>query len=237
MSRRSAILALLCTLLLGSAFWLPGPAAGSPQNTSVLGRQDQARGQTTTNANPALDACALLKPGDGTAVLDEPLQQLKPTAQAAGNMNMSQCLFVTRDPAKSASIAVATPASADSGARSLRAFWRSQFHSPPKQEEERRPASHKTPAESAFSSSREARETGPPSESEAEEDARKPRPVPALGEEAFWVGNPVSGALYVLQGNLFLRISVGGVPKESTRIAKSKSLASAILRRLHSHHP
>jgi len=52
-----------------------------------------------------------------------------------------------------------------------------------------------------------------------------------------WVGNPVSGALYVLQGNLFLRISVGGVPKESTRIAKSKSLASAILRRLHSHHP
>ncbi len=216
MSRRSAILALLCTLLLGSAFWLPGPAAGSPQNTSVLGRQDQARGQTTTNANPALDACALLKPGDGTAVLDEPLQQ---------------------HPAKSASIAVATPASADSGARSLRAFWRSQFHSPPKQEEERRPASHKTPAESAFSSSREARETGPPSESEAEEDARKPRPVPALGEEAFWVGNPVSGALYVLQGNLFLRISVGGVPKESTRIAKSKSLASAILRRLHSHHP
>ncbi len=184
MSRRSAILALLCTLLLGSAFWLPGPAAGSPQNTSVLGRQDQARGQTTTNANPALDACALLKPGDVTAVLDEPLQQLKPTAQAAGNMNMSQCLFVTRDPAKSASMAVATPASADSGARSLRAFWRSQFHSPPKQEEERRPASHKTPAESAFSSSREARETGPPSESEAEEDARKPRPVPALGEEA-----------------------------------------------------
>ncbi len=146
MSRRSAILALLCTLLLGSAFWLPGPAAGSPQNTSVLGRQDQARGQTTTNANPALDACALLNPGDVTAVLDEPLQQLKPTAQAAGNMNMSQCLFVTRDPAKSASLAVATPASADSGARSLRAFWRSQFHSPPKQKEERRPASHKTPA-------------------------------------------------------------------------------------------
>jgi hypothetical protein len=76
-------------------------------------------------------------------------------------MNMSQCLFVTRDAAKSASLAVATPASADSGARSLRAFWRSQFHSPPKQEEERRPASRKSPAESAFSSSREARETGP----------------------------------------------------------------------------
>ena len=236
-SRRPAIPALLFTLRLGSAFWLPGPAAASPQNTNVLSSQEQPSGQTTTNANPALDACSLLTPGDITAVLGEPLQELKPTAQGAGNMNMSQCLFVTRDAAKSASLAVATPASADSGARSLRAFWRSQFHSPPKQEEERRPASRKSPAKSAFSASREARETGSLSEGEAEEDSRKPRPVPALGEEAFWVGTPVSGALYVLQGNLFLRISVGGIPKESTRIAKSKSLAQAVLPRLHSRHP
>jgi hypothetical protein len=233
MSRRPAIPALLCTILLGSAFRLPGPAAGSPQNTNVLGSENQAQGQTTTIANPALDACSLLTSADITAVLGEPLQELKPSAQAAGNMYMSQCLFITRDVTKSASLAVATPASADSGARSLRAFWRSQFHSPRKQEEKRRPASRKSPAKSAFSGSREAREIGSLSESQAEEDARKPRPVLALGEEAFWVGSPVSGALYVLQGKLFLRISVGGIPKESTRIAKCKALASAVLPRLH----
>jgi hypothetical protein len=134
---------------------------------------------------------------------------------------------------------VATPSSEDSGARSLRAFWRNQFH-PLKPEEKRRPGSRKTPAKSAFNAPREAlksevvpyRQSDDESSSEADDAARKPRLISALGEEAYWVGGPISGALYVLQGDLFLRISVGGIPKESIRIAKSKSLAGAVLLRL-----
>ena len=188
---------------------------------------------------------ALGEPACVRVVLGEPLQELKPSVQATRNMNMSQCLFVTGNFAKSASLLVAMPGSEDFGARNLRAFWRNQFHSPPKQEEERRPASIKSPAKSAFTSPREAPESkaAPYSEadrefdSEAEDDARKPRPIFALGEQAYWVGSPLAGALYVLQGDLFLRISVGGIPKESTRIAKSKSLAAAILPRLHRNAP
>jgi hypothetical protein len=157
---------------------------------------------------------------------------------------MSHCLFVTRNFAKSASLDVATPASGNSSARRLRAFWRNQFHSPLKQEE-RRPASRKVPAQSAFRSSVAAPTTdaisGPlddesesnESESEAEAAAGKPRPIPGLGEEAYWVGSPLAGALYVLQGDLFVRISVGGILKESMRIAKSESIANAVLPRLH----
>ncbi|HXN52590.1 MAG TPA: hypothetical protein VN943_11695 [Candidatus Acidoferrum sp.] len=241
MSVRPEILTSFC-MLLCSAFWLSWLAAGSPQNAKFSsGRnqaqaQSQAQGHGKAEANKALDACSLLTSSDISAVLGEPLQELKPSVQATGNMNMSQCLFVTRNFAKSVSLAVATPGSGDSGARGLRAFWRNQFHSPHKQEEERQPAPRKSPKQSAFSSSRETLQSESASDGEAEDDARKPRPISALGEEAYWVGSPLASALYVLQGGLFLRISVGGIPKESIRIAKSKSLASAVLPRLHHHH-
>ena len=245
MSLRPEILTSLC-VLLWSGFWLSWLAAGSPKNIQ-LSSPDQAQAEvqlhTKREANPALSACSLLTGEEIAAVLGEPLQELKPSTQATGNMNMSQCLFVTRNFAKSASLAVATPSVEDAGSRSLRAFWRNQFH-PLKPEEKRRPASRKTPAKSAFSSPREAlksevvpyRQSDGESGSEAEEDARKPQPISALGEEAYWVGGPISGALYVLQGDLFLRISVGGIPQESIRIAKSKSLAGAVLSRLR-HNP
>jgi hypothetical protein len=40
------------------------------------------------------------------------------------------------------------------------------------------------------------------------------------------------GALYVLQGDKFVRISVGGVGEESLRVKKSKVLARAAVKRL-----
>lgn len=247
-SQRLVIRTLHCALLLCSGSGLCGPAVGLPAKKIISSRQDRTQAneqpQTKTNTNATLDACSLLSDREIASVLAEPLQERKPSVQATGNMRMSQCVFVTRDFAKSASLAVATPAATDTGGHSLRAFWRNQFHSPRKQEEEKRPASRKSPAKSAFAPSREGRESeaapngesdsesrGEP-EGEADEAGRKAQPISALGEEAYWVGGPISGALYVLQGELFLRISVGGIPNESIRIAKSKSLATAVLRRL-----
>ena len=46
------------------------------------------------------------------------------------------------------------------------------------------------------------------------------------------MGNPISGALYVLKGDAFLRISVGGEKDESVRIKKAKTLAEKALKRL-----
>lgn len=43
---------------------------------------------------------------------------------------------------------------------------------------------------------------------------------------------PMVGALYVLKGNTFLRISVGGVREEPARIEKSVALARLALKRL-----
>ena len=51
-----------------------------------------------------------------------------------------------------------------------------------------------------------------------------------FGEDAYWVGNVITGALYVLQGDIFLRISVGGVHEESARIEKAQALARDVMR-------
>jgi hypothetical protein len=53
-----------------------------------------------------------------------------------------------------------------------------------------------------------------------------------VGEKAFWSGNRFGGALYVLKGDVFIRISVGGPDKEETKIEKSKRLAEKALGRL-----
>lgn len=64
------------------------------------------------------------------------------------------------------------------------------------------------------------------------EDSHEPRPVPALGDEAFWVGDRVTGALYVLRGDTFLRLSVGGVTDEAARLKRTRALAESAVRRL-----
>ena len=56
--------------------------------------------------------------------------------------------------------------------------------------------------------------------------------ITGVGEQAYWVGSPLVGALYVLKGNTFLRISVGGVREEPVRIQKSVALARLALKRL-----
>ena len=72
------------------------------------------------------------------------------------------------------------------------------------------------------------------------EDGKKeepPRPVSGLGDEAFWVGDPVTGALYVLKGEVFLRLSVGGPPDQAQKIKRAKALAVYALKRLDTNGP
>jgi hypothetical protein len=68
-------------------------------------------------------------------------------------------------------------------------------------------------------------------EHEKERDTQA-RPIAGVGEEAYWTGNRFAGALYVLRGDTFLRISVGGIRDEQARIAAAKALALAALKRL-----
>jgi hypothetical protein len=70
-----------------------------------------------------------------------------------------------------------------------------------------------------------------PHEPEKERDTQA-RPIAGVGEEAYWTGNRFAGALYVLRGDAFLRVSVGGIRDEEARIAAAKALAAAALKHL-----
>jgi hypothetical protein len=71
-----------------------------------------------------------------------------------------------------------------------------------------------------------------PREREKSEEGSAARPIPGVGDEAFWSGTRIAGALYVLKGRTFIRVSVGGIQDEQDRISRSRALALAALKRL-----
>ena len=70
------------------------------------------------------------------------------------------------------------------------------------------------------------------SEREEEGEGKEPQKIDGLGEEAFWTGTRIGGALFVLKGNCYIRISVGGAGDQAQKIEKSKALAESVLKRL-----
>jgi len=186
--------------------------------TSALGRAEGPKHHASQADDPAkksrIDPCGLLTSAEIAAVQGEPVQQTMPSDQPGTGLRMLQCLFRTTTPTKSVSVAVAAPS-----AMSPRAFWRKQFH--PDQEAAKE--KHSGGAEEKSVAERKERE---------EEESTRPRAIAGLGEEAYWVGGPIAGALYVLKGNTFLRISVGGIREEPIRIEKSKALARIALKRM-----
>jgi hypothetical protein len=152
-----------------------------------------------------VEVCSLLTKAEIEAVLGEPVDQTKGSVQPAGGLRMTQCFFGVATAAKSVSLTLAAPGPVGAATPAPRDFWRNQFH----------------PAKAPKNK-----------ESEREEGLREARPIRGLGEEAYWVGNSITGALYVLQSDRFLRISVGGVREEALRIRKSKALARAAVKRL-----
>jgi hypothetical protein len=66
----------------------------------------------------------------------------------------------------------------------------------------------------------------------SDEKKNEPRRLAGLGDEAFWVGDAVTGALYVLRGEVFLRVSVGGPLAQAEKIKRAEALARYALKRL-----
>lgn len=213
MSHKPTISLLPCALLLSAVLLPAGQAAsGSPPKTA----SDAKGAAPAQKPDKKTDVCALLTRAEIQVVQSEPVEETKPSAQPSGGFMMLQCFYRTTTSAKSVSLALAAPDPAKPSVLTPREFWRKQFH-PPEPVEEEKPVAGKAPKKV---------------EVEREEGLGKPRPIDGLGEEAYWVGNPISGALYVLKGNSFLRISVGGVREESARMEKSKALAHAALKHL-----
>jgi len=53
-----------------------------------------------------------------------------------------------------------------------------------------------------------------------------------LGDEAYWVSNRFGGVLYVLKGDVFISVGIGGTDDEDTKLKKAKVLAQKALQQL-----
>lgn len=150
------------------------------------------------------DVCALLAADDIRAVQGSALKDQKSSTEQLPGLRVEQCFFAAADFPRSVSLTVITRAEgAPAGA--VRAYWDRTFRAAPKP---------------------------PPTSGRVPRKKDPPRVVEAAGEEAFWTGDPRSGALYVLDGDAVLRISVGGVPDEDERLRRSVRLAKTALQRL-----
>jgi len=158
------------------------------------------------------EACALLPDADVRTVLGLTVRERQPGTEHAGGLLLSQCYLGTGT-ARSVSIAVAADSRTADKTVTPSAFWRDHFHGAAE------PAG-RTHAHEEKPGTREGRK--PEGESAA-------RPISGIGDEAFWSGTRVAGALYVLRGRTFIRISVGGISDEAERIEKSRQLAARAL--------
>lgn len=161
-----------------------------------------APGPVASPDGPVIDACSLLTTEEIQAVQGEPLKEKKPAPSSRGKLSTSQCFFELPTFSNSISLQV-VQRGFGAEASDPKQVWNEMFH-----KEEPTPAG---------------------------EGARRKEPperVEGIGDEAFWAGNEKIGAFYVLKGNCYLRVSVGGGDDKATRIKKSRDLADLALKRL-----
>jgi len=167
-----------------------------------------------------VDACGLITREEIQAVQGSPVTDAKRSENSDGAFRVSQCYYATTESHKSVSLAVTQ--SGGAGKATPKAFWQKTFGPFSGEENERQGDKEK----------KENLREQTKGKEEGEHESTPPRKVDGIGEAAYWAANRVGGALYVLKGNVFIRISVGGPDNEETKISKSKTLAEKAINRL-----
>ncbi len=197
------------------------PAASAP----ATGAFPVSAGNVSTSAN--FDPCALLTSDDVRAVQGEAFKEAKPSRRNDAPFVITQCFYVTPSYTKSISLEVTqTDAATGADKRRARTFWEEKFaraagEGGRDKERERKDRDEKE---------RAGKEPG--RKEEEEEESAPARRVDSIGDEAFWVSSRVSGTLYVLKNDRFIRLSLGGADDDATRQKKMKALAQKVLARL-----
>jgi hypothetical protein len=202
--------------------------------TAAAGEQPQpASVENPAQGKPRFDACALLTKAEIESVQGEAVRETKNDGRNDGGLSISQCFYSVANFSKSVSLAV-TQQDPDSPAKlAPREFWKRTFHrdDEEKDREREKERERERDKKGEKKDEKERAQSGGREEEEGEESA-PPKKITGVGEEAYWTGSRVGGALYVLKKNAFIRISVGGPGNEEEKINKSKALAQKALKRL-----
>jgi len=151
-----------------------------------------------------IDPCSLLTSKEIEAIQGAPFKETKPSSNSQRGFTITQCYFLLPTAAESIVVSVTQRANG-ADARDPKHWWEETFH----RDNDKANASR-----------------------EEEGEAASPEKIENVGDEAFWTPQRFGGALYVLKGNTYIRISVGGPDDRAAKLQKSKSLAEKVLKRL-----
>ena len=203
----SLVLTALAALITSGCSKSDKPAASSPTPQPSVSATPAAVSSSPAAQEPAGDgsfACTLLTKEEIQAVQGEPFKDTKASLKKSTGLNFSQCYFELPTTVNSIVLTV-TQKAEGADARDPRQNWQEIFHRD---------------------------KSGEKKEKEKEKEGGEPEKIEGLGDEAFWTGTRVGGALYVLKGSSFIRISVGGGGSREEKVEKSKTLAQSVLKRL-----
>jgi hypothetical protein len=171
------------------------------------------------SAAAKFDACTLLTGDEVGAIQEAKITEAKNSERSAPGSTMSQCFYTATEFTKSVTLTVTRADPGSAAGRSPRDIWRQTFGrfeqggSEEEREREREGSKEKE------SGRRE------------EEESKPPMKIEGVGEAAYWTSG-IGGTLYVLKGDAFLRVSVGGPAKDDSKLEKAKALAAKAAERL-----
>jgi hypothetical protein len=200
--RWNALLPLLCSLLTASE----GCKKHETPPPVPRNSQESSRAQ--------IEVCALITTQEIEATQGSPIKETKSSTRSDAAFRVSQCFYTASEFSKSVSLAVMQRDPGRPASRSPKDFWKERF--------------------GRYSGDRKESDKVK-KETERKEEREKsvpPKKIDGIGDEAFWAGNRFGGILYVLKGDAFISVSLGGTDDEESKIKKSKALAEKALQRL-----
>jgi hypothetical protein len=200
----------LCPLMLFLAGCKKSGDTPPPPNSQTASSQE-------SGSTKFFDVCGLLEKQEIEAIQGSPIKETKSSARTDSGFRVSQCFYTAEEFSKSVSLALTQTDPTSKGRRSPLDFWRETF------------GQYAKPETDGEADKETRRDQSP---KEEREKSIPPKKIDGIGDEAYWAGGHIGGALYVLKRDRFLRVSVGGLDKEEVKIDKSKKLAEKALRRL-----
>ena len=196
-------IAALCLLVAAGCSKSDKPEVSTATPQPSAGASQAANSPASKEATgDGAFACTLLTKEETAAVQGEPFKDSKASQKSTGGLAISQCYFELPTTVNSIVLTI-TQKAQGADARDPKQNWQELFH----------------------------REKSSEKKEEGKEE-HGPEKIEGLGDEAFWTGSRVGGALYVLKGNSFIRISIGGGGDRAEKIERSKTLAQSVLKRL-----
>ena len=153
------------------------------------------------------DPCSLVSKEEIQSVQATPVNDTTSSQRLDDLFRVTQCFYATAESSKSVNLALIQKDPNQPNNRSPKDFWKQKFD--PYQNEE--PKTNRG----------DEKEQGP-----------APKKIDGLGDDAYWVSNRFGGVLYVLKGDAFISIGLGGTDDEETKLKKSKALAQKALQRM-----